>query len=102
LPASTTEGFPLTGAASSATPRASVSLRTSADASGEIVDESTITDGAASGLESSPCSPRITALKSSGPPTIVKTTSRSARSAGASTTSAPSSASGSAFERVRL
>jgi hypothetical protein len=80
----------------------SVSALTSAEASGETVDESTITAGAASGRDSNPPSPRTTALKSSGPATIVKTISRSASSAGVSTTVAPSSASGSAFARVRL
>src|ERR671920_656274 len=102
LPASTTEGLPLTGAARRATPRRSVSTLTSADASGETVDESTITGGAASDRDNSPFSPRTTALRSSDPATIVKTMSRSTRSAGLSTTSAPSSPSGSAFALVRL
>src|SRR5919106_3400026 len=102
LPASTTDGLPLTGAARRATPRASVWTLTSDDASGETVDESTITDGAASAFDSSPFSPRTTALKSSGPATIVKTMSRSASSSGRSTTFAPSSDRGSAFARVRL
>src|SRR5829696_9554676 len=102
LPASTTDGLPLTGAASRATPRASVSALTCADASGEIVEESTMIDGAASDLERRPFSPRTTALKSSGPATIVKTMSRSASSWGESSTVPPSSVSGSAFERVRL
>jgi hypothetical protein len=66
------------------------------------VDESTITDGAESALESSPSSPRTTALKSSGPATIVKTTSHPANAAGLSTTVAPSSSNGSALARVRL
>src|SRR5215213_6806177 len=102
LPASTTDGLPLTGAASRATPRASVSALTCADASGEIVEESTMIDGAASDLERRPFSPRTTALKSSGPATIVKTMSRSASSWGEFSTVPPSSVSGSAFERVRL
>src|SRR5215208_7812357 len=42
LPASTTDGFPLTGAARSSTPRSSVAALTSADAAGETVEESTI------------------------------------------------------------
>src|SRR5918994_4161660 len=102
LPASTTDGLPLTGAARRATPRASVWALTSAEASVETVDESTTTDGAVSDLDSSPFSPRTTALKSSGPATIVKTMSRPASSTGASTTVAPSWASGSAFALVRL
>src|SRR2546430_10946605 len=44
----------------------------------------------------------VTALKSSGPATIVKTTSQSASSEGESAMVAPRSASGSALERVRF
>jgi uncharacterized membrane protein len=72
------------------------------DAATEIVEESMSIEGDASGRVSTPPSPRVTSSKSFEPPTMVKTTSRSARSAGESTTVAPSSASGSAFARVRL
>ena len=52
--------------------------------------------------DSRPASPHTTSWKSAGPATIVNTMSRSASSAGLSTSVAPSSASGSALERVRL
>ena len=81
-------------------PRSAATARTSSDAACEIVVESTSTRGTASGRESTPLGPIATSLKSSEPATIVNTMSRSARSAGESTTTAPASAS--ALLRVRL
>ncbi len=101
-PAATTFGLPETGAARTAVPRCSAASRTTCDAPGEIVVESTRTFGAAPSRERRPASPSTTCWKSASPPTIVKTMSRSARSAGASTMVAPRSASGSAFARVRF
>ena len=99
-PAATTLALPLTGAASTPAPRSAAAARTSSDAACEIVVESMSMRGAASGRESTPFGPITTSLKSSEPPTIVNTMSRSARSAGESTTVAPPSAS--ALLRVRL
>ena len=101
-PALTTLGLPLTGAASSAVPRFSASARTAADASAEIVVESTTTAGAGPDPDSSPSGPATTCWKSAEPARIVNTMSRSPSSAGWSTIVAPSSASGSHFARVRL
>ena len=83
-------------------PRCAAASRTTCDAPGEIVVESTGSRGAAPARESTPVAPSTTCLKSSEPPTIVNTMSRSARSAGESTIVAPSSASASALLRVRL
>src|SRR3954453_3070956 len=102
LPAATTLGLPLTGAARTAVPCSCAASRTTCDAPGEIVVESTRTLGAVPSRESRPPSPMTTCWKSRSPPTMVKTMSRSARSAGGSTIVAPCSASGSAFARVRF
>jgi hypothetical protein len=101
-PLSTTFGLPLTGAASIAVPRASAAARTSAAAAGAIVVESMINPGATSERESRPCGPVTTSATSADPATIVKTMSRSARSAGVSAIVAPSATRGCALERVRL
>ena len=98
----TTFGLPLTGAASTAVPRSAACARTASDASAETVEESTSTRGATPSADSTPPSSIVTALKSSGPATIVKTTSQSASSEGESAMVAPRSASGSALERVRF
>ena len=94
--------MPLTGAASTAVPRSAAAARTSSDAAWEIVVESITMRGDVPARERTPFEPIATSLKSSEPPTIVNTTSRSARSAGDSTIVAPSSASASALLRVRL
>ncbi len=98
----TTLGLPLTGAASTAVPRSAACARTRSDASADTVDESISTSGALASAVSTPPSPIVTSWKSSGPAIIVKTRSRSASAAGESTMVAPSSASGSAFSRVRF
>ena len=51
---------------------------------------------------SKPPSPTVTATRSFGADTMLNTTSRSAKSTGRSTTWRPATASGSAFDRVRL
>jgi hypothetical protein len=101
-PAATTFALPLTGEASTPTLRSAAAARTSSEAACEIVVESMRMRGAVSLRLSTPFGPIVTSLKSSDPPTIVNTTSRSARSAGESTTVAPADASASALLRVRL
>ena len=66
-PALTTLGFPLTGAARSAVPPFSASARTAAEASAEIVVESTTTAGYRPTPDSSPSGPNGTCWKSVGP-----------------------------------
>ena len=66
-PAATTFGLPDTGAASTAVPRCSAASRTTCDAPGEIVVESTRTFGAAPSRDSRPASPSTTCWKSSSP-----------------------------------
>ena len=102
LPARTTDGLPLTGAASSAVPTRRPWARTSSEASAETVEESIRIAGARSLRVSTPPSPIVTALRSSEPATIVKTTSQSASAAGVEATVAPSPSSDSAFSRVRF
>ena len=102
LPAATTLALPDTGAASTPVPRSAAFARTSSDAACEMVVESMSMRGAASSRESTPFGPMTTSLKSSDPPTIVKTMSRSPRAAGESTTVAPTASRASALLRVRL
>jgi len=67
-----------------------------------MVVESTITRGREPGRDNSPSGPVTTCSTSTEPATIVNTTSQSAKSAGVSTTVAPSFSSGAHFSRVRL
>ena len=94
----TTLGLPLTGAARNSVPRATAAARTCAEVSVETVEQSTTIFGAWSGFDSTPWGPVVTSSRSSLADTMMKTMSRSARSAGWSTTRAPS-ASALAFVR---
>ena len=78
-------------------PALSAAARISAAAAGEIVVESTIRPGGHAGTREQAIGPVTTSSTSAEPATIVNTMSRSARSAGESTTVAPSSASDSPF-----
>jgi len=93
--------LPLTGEASIAVPRFAAASRTSSDASSETVEQSMRILGVLAAV-STPFLPRVTSFRSSDADTMVKTMSRSARSAGRATRRMPESVSGSALARVRL
>ncbi len=101
LPTLTTLPLPLTGEASMSTPRAPALARTSAEASSDTLEQSTMSPGLASPV-SSPFSPWITDNRSSEVETMLKTMSRSFSSRGVSANLPPNSARGSALLRVRL
>ena len=101
LPAAITLGLPLTGAATNCAPASSTMPRTLADASVETVEESTTILGLSSPV-SRPPGPLMTASRSLSAETMMNTMSRSARSAGVSTTFAPNSVRGSHLALVRL
>src|SRR5215469_855862 len=94
-------GVAADGAARNSAPAPAATARMAAEACGETVEESTMISGAR-GPVSSPPSPVRTASRSPSAATMMKTTSRSARSTGRSTIFAPLTASGSALALVRL
>ena len=91
----------MTGAARSAVPRAATCWRICAEASAEMVEQSTRMDGIAVS-DMSPPGPSTAARRSSDVPTVAKTMSQPDRSAAESTTFAPSAVSGCALAFVRL
>ncbi len=103
LPARTTLGFPITGAARNAVPRPAASARTRAEASGDTVEQSTSTLGTApSGLDITPPWPSTAAIRSSDVPTVMNTMSVLPSSAADAAGLAPSLTSGSALAGERL
>ena len=100
-PALATLGLPISGAASSALPRAASSWRTCADASAEMVEQSTRIDGIVD-ADASPPGPSTASMRSWDVPTVAKTMSLLASSAAESTTFAPRAARGWALDCVRL
>ena len=101
LPALITLALPETGAASICTPCAASSARISAEASSEIEVES-ITSFGLPPFDITPFGPYSTSFTSSPVETIVKMMSQPARSVRLSTTFAPYSFRGSAFDFVRF
>ena len=83
------------------TPRSSALARTVDEARSETLEQSTSNLGSERPA-STPCLPEMTSLRSSPVETMLNTMSRSPRSAGESTTLAPSAARGCALLRVRL
>ncbi len=101
LPTSTTFGFPITGAASSAVPRSPSLSLTIAEASADTVEVSTTILGEAL-PEMSPPGPVRAETRSAGVPTAVKTMSQPASSWQEPAALAPSWTSGAALAAVRL
>src|SRR5579863_9996016 len=103
FPARTTLGLPITGAASRAVPRSAISAQTRAEASGDTVEQSTSTLGAAPlAPDIRPFRPSTAEIRSSDDPTVMNTMSLAPSSAAVPTGLAPSRTSGSALADERL